>query len=68
MIIGMIVGFPILLGFLQEYRAERTIATVRKMTARVARVLRGSTETEGPARDLVPGDLLLLGSFGTSLI
>ena len=67
MIIGMIVGFPILLGFLQEYRAERTIATVRKMTARVARVLRGSTETEGP-RDLVPGDLLLLGSFGTSLI
>ena len=60
--IGVIVGFAILLGFLQEDRAERAIATVRKMTAPVARVLRGGTETEVPARDLVPEDLLLLGS------
>ena len=58
----MIVGFAILLGFLQEDRAERAIAALRKMTAPVARVLRDGTETEVPARDLVPGDLLLLGS------
>ena len=66
--IGVIVGFAILLGFLQEYRAERAIAALRKMTAPVARVLRGGTQTEVPSRDLVPGDLILLGSPGTSLI
>jgi Ca2+-transporting ATPase len=60
--IGVIVGFAILLGFVQEYRAERAIAALRKMTAPVARVLRGGTETEVPAQDLVPGDVVLLGA------
>ena len=60
--IGVIVGFAILLGFIQEYRAERAIAALRKMAAPVARVLRGGTETEVPAQDLVPGDVVLLGA------
>ena len=60
--IGVIVGFAILLGFVQEYRAERAIAALRQMAAPVARVLHSGTETEVPAQDLVPGDVVLLGA------
>ena len=60
--IGVIVGFAILLGFVQEYRAERALAALRRMAAPIARVLRGGTATEVPAQDLVPGDLVLLGA------
>ena len=60
--IGVIVGFAILLGFVQEYRAERALAALRQMAAPMARVLRGGTETEVPAQDVVPGDLVLLGA------
>ncbi len=60
--IGVIVGFAILLGFLQEYRAERALAALKQMAAPMARVLRGGRETEIPARDLVPGDVILLGA------
>lgn len=48
------------LGFMQEYRAEKSVETLRALTAPEARVIRGGTATEIPARDLVPGDLIEL--------
>jgi Ca2+-transporting ATPase len=59
-IIGAIVVFAALLGFVQEYRAERAIESLRKMAAPMARVLRDGEERVVPARDLVPGDVVLL--------
>jgi Ca2+-transporting ATPase len=58
--IAVIVLFAVLLGFIQEYRAERAIDALRQMAAPTATVLRGGRELEVPARELVPGDLILL--------
>ncbi len=58
--IAVIVLFAVLLGFAQEYRAERAIEALRRMAAPLATVLRGGRESRVPARDLVPGDLILL--------
>jgi Ca2+-transporting ATPase len=60
LVIALIVLFAVFLGFIQEYRAERAIEALRQMAAPMARVLRGGEEHELPARELVPGDLILL--------
>ncbi len=58
--IAVIVLFAVLLGFAQEYRAERAIETLRQMAAPTATALRDGQEEEIAARDLVPGDVILL--------
>jgi magnesium-transporting ATPase (P-type) len=45
-----------LLGFFQEERAGRALASLRQMSAPLARVLRDGELRTVPARDLVPGD------------
>lgn len=49
-----------ILGFVQEYRAERSMESLRSLTAPEARVLREGVEQKIPAAELVPGDLVLL--------
>ena len=49
-----------LIGALQEGRAERSMAALRRLAELQARVLRDGREQQFAARDLVPGDLLLL--------
>lgn len=60
--IAVIVLFAVILGFLQEYRAEKAIEALRKMAAPIATVLRDGEEEEIFARDVVPGDVLILSS------
>jgi Ca2+-transporting ATPase len=60
--IAVIVLFAVLLGFIQEYRAERAIDALRDMAAPTATVLRDGLENEIPARELVPGDAVILTS------
>ncbi len=50
------------LGFVQEYRAERAMEALREMAAPTATVMRDGLEQDVSAVDLVPGDLLVLGS------
>jgi Ca2+-transporting ATPase len=49
-----------LLGFFQEYRAEKAIAALKKMSVPNVRVLRDGQLTETSARELVPGDVIQL--------
>jgi Ca2+-transporting ATPase len=49
-----------LLGFIQEFRAERSLAALRKMSVAMACVVRGGILQSIPARELVTGDLILL--------
>jgi Ca2+-transporting ATPase len=58
--IAVIVLFAVLLGFIQEYRAERAIEALRRMAAPTASVLRNGVEVKIPARELVPGDVIIL--------
>ena len=59
-VIAVIVLFAVLLGFIQEYRAERALEALRQMAAPVGHALRGGIEVTVPARELVPGDLIVL--------
>jgi len=58
--IAVIVLFAVLLGFIQEYRAERAIEALKQMAAPTASVLRDGAEVKIPSRDLVPGDVIIL--------
>jgi len=58
--ITVIVLFAVLLGFVQEYRAERSIEALREMAAPRANVIRDGEEIDLPAREVVRGDLLVL--------
>jgi P-type Ca2+ transporter type 2C len=48
------------IGAVQEYRAERAVAALRKMAAPEAQVLRDGQAISLPAAELVPGDVVLL--------
>jgi sodium/potassium-transporting ATPase subunit alpha len=46
--------------FIQEYRAEKALAALKKLLPFYVRVLRNGKEEEISARDVVPGDIMLL--------
>ncbi|MDO9227877.1 MAG: cation-translocating P-type ATPase [Pseudomonadota bacterium] len=59
-VILIVVVFNSALGFHQEYRAEKTLAALKDMLARRARVKRDGRVVEVDVDELVPGDLVLL--------
>ena len=48
------------LGFIQEYRAEKALEALERMSSPVATVIRDGSESDIPALGLVPGDVILL--------
>jgi len=58
--IAVIVLLAVLLGFVQEFRAERAMEALRGLAAPSATALRDEQEREIPARELVPGDVILI--------
>lgn len=49
-----------ILGFVQEYKTEKTLLALKNMTAPTAKVYRDGKLTELPAADLVPDDVIVL--------
>jgi Ca2+-transporting ATPase len=60
----VIVVLNAVLGFTQEYRAERAMAALKKMAVPRIKVRRDGQVREISARELVPGDLFLLETGG----
>ncbi len=55
-----IVFLNAILGFAQEFKAERSLAALKKLSVATARVVRDGNIRMVPARELVPGDLILV--------
>jgi Ca2+-transporting ATPase len=59
-VIAVVVVLNTAVGVAQELRAERTLATLRRLSAPTARVLRDGRRETRPAAEVVPGDVVLL--------
>ena len=64
--IGLVIVLNATLGFVQEWRAETALSSLRNLLSPQALVLRDGQEQRIPARDIVPGDILIL-SAGTKI-
>ena len=59
-VIGAILLLNAVLGFVQEYRAEKAVEGLRKLSSPVSRVRRGGRERIIPSAELAPGDIVIL--------
>ncbi|RLI26189.1 hypothetical protein DRO58_05750, partial [Candidatus Bathyarchaeota archaeon] len=59
-VIAAIVIINAVVGFIQEYRSEKALEAMKRLTAPKARVLRDGEVQSIPARLIVPGDVVLL--------
>jgi P-type Ca2+ transporter type 2C len=59
-IIILIVILNAILGYVQEYRAEQSMAALKRMSVPHVRVRRAGNLVQITARDLVPGDIVVL--------
>ena len=61
-VIAVAVGVNVMIGFMQEYKAERALTSLKNLNAPKAVAVRGGVPRAIPAKDVVPGDVVLLES------
>ncbi len=58
--IVLIVVIVVVIGFVQEYRSEKALEALKKLTAPTARLMRDGATLTVPSSEVVPGDIILL--------
>ncbi len=59
-VLSVIVLFNAIIGFVQEYRAEKVMESLKSLVHPSTKALRNSEIVEIPVQELVPGDVILL--------
>jgi P-type Ca2+ transporter type 2C len=59
-IILVVILFNAIIGFVQEYKAEKAIMSIKGMVKKKAHVVRDGREKEIPTEEVVPGDIIIL--------
>ncbi|MHA1237892.1 MAG: calcium-translocating P-type ATPase, SERCA-type [Candidatus Odinarchaeia archaeon] len=59
-VILIVVFVNAILGFVQEYKAEKSLEALKELTTPKARVIRDGKELEMPAPHIVPGDIVII--------
>ncbi len=59
-VIFFVISVNASIGFVQELKAQRAVASLRGMLQPKARVLRDGASLHVPAREIVPGDIIVL--------
>ncbi len=59
-VIGVILFLNAILGFVQEFKAEKSISLLRKLSSPKSKVLRDNKYQVIDSKDLVPGDVVVL--------
>jgi Ca2+-transporting ATPase len=58
--IGFIILLNAILGFVQEYQAEKSVIALRKLSTPISKVIRDGELQQIPSNKVVPGDVILL--------
>lgn len=56
----VVILMVVIVGFFQEYKAEKAVQALKKMIMQVSIVIRDGKEQEIPSKEIVPGDIILL--------
>ena len=62
LVVVVVIIFNTSIGFFQEYKAESALQALKSMAAPEAEVIRDGLEVRVKAREIVPGDIILLDS------
>ncbi|MFA5080531.1 MAG: HAD-IC family P-type ATPase [Candidatus Paceibacterota bacterium] len=62
LMIGLVIILNAVMGFFQEYKAQKTLIALRKILKPISIVIREGQHKEIESSQLVPGDIVVLGS------
>lgn len=57
-VVAFVIGLNVVVGFFQEYSAEKTMDSLRSLSSPTATVVRGGDSKVVPSVQIVPGDLV----------
>lgn len=64
-VIAFIIGLNVIIGAFQEYKAEKTMGSLRNLSSPTARVVRDGSDITIQAENVVPGDIVIVKTGDT---